>query len=145
MTGSKIASDSIKGGKIQDGKIKAKHLAPGVIPDVPEQAYGRVDKQGATVAPAAGSVGIEGVTSGGAGVICYDLAFTPVSGSATLAQGGPADRPGATVEMTVGPQAGCPAPYTDAATETRALSAATPVNQPLDEAADRDLYVEFIR
>jgi hypothetical protein len=144
VTGSKIAPDAVKGGKIADGKIKAKHLAPGVIPDVPEQAYGRVNKDGANVAPATGAVGITGVAAGGAGVICYDLAFAPVSGTATVAEGGGPNRPGATAEVTVGAQDGCVAPYTDAATSTRALSGADPVVQPLDDAADRDVFVEFI-
>lgn len=144
VTGSKIARDAVKGGKIADGKVKAKDLADGVIPDVPQQAYGRVNKDGANVAPVAGAVGITGVANGGPGVICYDLAFAPVSGSATLAEGGAADRPGGSVELTIGAEAGCAAPYTDAATSTRELSSASPVAQPLDAPANRDVFVEFI-
>jgi len=144
VTGSKIAKDAVKGGKILDGKVKAKDLAEGVIPDVPQQAYGRINRNGTTAAPAAGAVGITGVAPGGTGVTCYDLAFTPVSGSATVAQEGAEARPGATVELQIGAQPGCAAPYTDAATASRALSNADPVAQPLDEPANRDLYVEFI-
>ena len=72
----------MKSGKIEDGKVKAQDLAPGVVP---QQAYGRVNKSGATVTPGAGAVGITGVASGGPGVICYDLAFAPVSGTGTVA------------------------------------------------------------
>jgi hypothetical protein len=144
VTGSKIAQDAVKGGKILDGKVKAKDLAEGVIPVVPQQAYGRINRNGAAAAPAAGTVGITGVAPGDTGVTCYDLAFTPVSGSATVAQEGAAVRPGATVELQVGAQPGCAAPYTDAATATRALSSADPVTQPLDEPANRDLFVQFI-
>ena len=144
VTGSKIAKDAVKSGKILDGKIKAKDLAEGVIPAVPEQAYGRIARNGSTAAPGTGAVGIVGVAAGATGVTCYDLAFTPISGTATVAQeGGPA-RPGATVELQIGSEPGCAAPYTDAATATRALSSADPVVQPLDEPANRDLYVEFI-
>ena len=50
VTGPKIARDSVKSGKIVDGKVKERDLAPGVIPTVPEQAYGRVNKNGANVA-----------------------------------------------------------------------------------------------
>lgn len=144
VTGPKIAPNSVKGGKIVNGKIKAKHLAPGTIPEVPEHAYGRVNKDGVNVAPLPNAVGINGVTNGGPGVICYDLAFVPVSGNATVAEGVNADRPGATVELTVGDVAGCAAPYNDAATSTRALTSSDPVVQPIDEPADRDVLVEFI-
>lgn len=144
VTGSKIAKDAVKGGKILDGKVKAKDLADGVIPDVPEQAYGRINRDGTTAAPADGAVGVTGVAAGGAGVVCYDLAFTPVSGSATIAQEAPDARPGATVELQIGAAPGCVAPYTDAATATRAFTNADPVVQPLDQPANRDLYVEFI-
>jgi hypothetical protein len=144
VTGPKIARDAVKSGKILDGKVKAKDLAPGVIPTVPEQAYGRVNKNGANVSAVAGAVGITGVANGGPGVICYDLAFAPVSGTATVAIGGPA-QPGSTVELVTGAAAGCPAPFNDAATSTRTLRTAEPVSQPLDEPADRDVYVQFIR
>jgi hypothetical protein len=144
VTGPKIARDSVKSGKIVDGKVKAKDLAPDAIPTVPQQAYGRVNKDGATVAAAAGAVGITGVANGGPGVICYDLAFEPVSGSATVALGGATQR-GSTVELITGAGAGCAAPFNDAATSTRALSSADPVAQPLDQPADRNVYVQFIR
>jgi hypothetical protein len=140
VTGSRIAKDAVKSGKIQDGKVKAKDLAPDVIPAVPEQAYGRVNKNGNNVAPASGAVGITGVAAGGPGVICYDLAFAPVSGSATVARGA-ADQRGSTVALALGESAGCQAPYIDAATSTRTLSEGTPVDQP----ADRDVFVQFVR
>ena len=95
-------------------------MAPGVIPKVPQQAFGRVNKSGTTAAPVAGAVGITGAASGGPGVICLDLAFVPVSGSATVIEGGGPNRPGATAELTIGTEAGCTAPYTDAAVSTRA-------------------------
>ena len=133
VTGSRIAKDAVKSGKIADGKIKAKDLAPDVIPDVPDMAYGRVNKNGATVAPETGAVGITGTSTGGPGLICYDLAFSPVSGTATVARSSGAQT---TVELVVQPPAGCTAPYTDAATVTRL---ATNGNQ-----ADRDVYVDFI-
>jgi len=133
VTGSRIAKDAIKSGKIVDGKIKAKDLAPDVIPDVPDMAYGRVNKNGTTVAPESGAVGITGTASGGDGVVCYDLAFTPVSGTATVAR---AASPPATVELVVGPPAGCVAPYTDAATVTQRTDNGN--------AVDRDVYVDFL-
>jgi hypothetical protein len=133
VTGSRIAKDSIKSGKIVDGKVKAKDLASDVIPDVPDMAYGRVNKNGTTVAPETGAVGITGTASGGNGVICYDLAFTPVSGTATVAR---AAGPATTVEVVVNPAAGCTAPYTDAATVTRLAAGGNPV--------DRDVYVDFL-
>ena len=105
VTGKKIASKSIKSGKIADGKIKAISMAPGVIPEVPQQAFGRVNKSGTTAAPVAGAVGITGAASGGLGVICLDLAFVPVSGSATVVEGGGPNRPGATAELTIGTEA----------------------------------------
>jgi hypothetical protein len=144
VTGPKIAKDSVKSGKIVDGKIKAKDLATDVIPEVPSHAYGRINRTAGNAAPAAGAVGITGVAAGPTGITCYDLAAAPVSGSATVVEEGPADRPGATVELLIGAHPGCAAPYTDAATSTRALSTASPVAQPLDEAANRDLYVQFI-
>jgi hypothetical protein len=136
VTGSRIAKDAVKSGKILDGKVKAKDLAPDVIPAVPEQAYGRVNKNGAAVAPAEGAVGITGVAGGGPGQVCYDLAFTPVSGSATVVRG-PAADPGSTVELAISPSAGCTAPYTDAATTTKTSTTGAPV--------DEDLFVQFIR
>src|SRR5919198_5867856 len=69
VTGPKIAKDAIKSGKIQNGKVKAVDLAPGVVPQF---AYGRVNKAGTSVTAATGAVGITGVASGGPGVICYD-------------------------------------------------------------------------
>jgi hypothetical protein len=131
VTGSRIAKDAIKSGKIVDGKIKAKDLAPDVI--APHMAYGRVNKNGTTVAPETGAVGIAGTSSGGAGLICYDLASTPVSGTATV---GRSAGPATTVELVVAPPGGCTAPYTDAATVTRLASNGT--------AVDRDVYVDFI-
>lgn len=144
VTGKKLASNSVKGGKIVDGKVKAKDLAPGVIPTVPEHAYGRVNKNGTTVAPVAGAVGINGVASGGVGVICYDLDFAPISGNATVAGGDPKEL-GSTVYLVVGAAAGCPAPYNDAATSTRTLRKVTPTDDSPDQAADRNVYVQFIR
>jgi hypothetical protein len=144
VTGKKLASDSVKSGKIIDGKVKARDLAPGVIPSAPEQAYGLVNKSGANVAPAAGAVGINGVASGGVGVICYDLDFVPISGTATVGAG-PPGQPGANVDMVVGPAAGCVAPFTDAATATRALRKPTPADNSPDAPADRDVFVHFIR
>jgi len=134
VTGAKLARDSVKSGKIVDGKVKAQDLAPGVVP---QQAYGRVNKSGATVTPGAGAVGITGVASGGPGVICYDLAFAPVSGTGTVAGDAPA-QPGATVELVISPTAGCAAPFTDAVTLTKLASGTNP-------ATDKDVYVEFIR
>jgi hypothetical protein len=146
VTGPKIAKDAVKSGKIVDGKVKAKDLAAGVVPTVPSQAYGRINRHGSTAAPTSNSVGITGVAPGDTGITCYDLAFTPISGSATVVEdGGVASRPGATAELHLGAYPGCAAPYTDAATSTRALRTASPVSQPLDEPANRHLYVQFIR
>jgi hypothetical protein len=143
VTGSKLARDAVKGGKILDGKVKAKDLAPGVIPQIPAMAYGRINKNGATVAPASGAVGISGVTDGGPGVICYDLATVPASGSATVANGTGAA--GSTVVLRLGPGGGCPAPYNDAQTTTTSapsLSNTSPYQE--GSSADRDVYVQFI-
>jgi hypothetical protein len=143
VTGNRVAHDAIKGGKIANGKVKAKDLAPNVIPDVPAFAYGRVNKNGANVAPAAGAVGINGVANGGAGVICYDLAAKPVSGSATIATD--ASSSGSTVSLVIGAAAGCADPYTDAQTTTvgaPSLSGASPYQE--GTAANRDVYVTFI-
>ncbi len=134
VTGSKIAKDAVKGGKILDGKVKAKDLAPGVIPEVPQQAYGRVNKDGGNVAPVNGAVGITGTANGGPGVVCYDLAFTPVSGTATVVRAG--NDPASTVELEISPTAGCTAPYTDASTTTRNSTTGNP--------ADESLYVDFV-
>ena len=136
VTGPKIASSAVKGGKIQNGSVKAQDLADDVIPAVPEQAYGRVNKSGPNVAPVAGAVGISGVAAGGQGIICYDLGFAPVSGSATVARKA-ADQPGSTVELVIAPGAICAAPYTDAATSTKLSTTGAPT--------DEDVYVEFIR
>jgi len=135
VTGSRIAKDAVKSGKILDGKIKAKDLAPDVIPEVPQMAYGRVNKSGGNVAPAAGAVGITGVASGGQGAICFDLAFAPKSGSATVVRGADAN-PGATVELAIPPAAGCNGPYTDAAVTTKTSTTGTP--------DDRDVFVQFV-
>ena len=143
VTGGKIARDAVKGGKIVDGKVKAKDLAPGVIPEIPAMAYGRVNKNGTTVAPASGAAGITGVADGGPGVICYDLATAPVSGSATIANGSGAA--GSAVVLRIGPGGGCPAPYNDAQTTTTSapsLSSTSPYQE--GSAADRDVYVQFI-
>ncbi len=133
VTGSRIAKDAVKSGKIADGKVKAKDLASDVIPEVPAQAYGRVNKNGNTVAPETGAVGIAGTSSGGEGLICYDLATLPVAGTATVARSG---GQATTVEVVVNAPAGCTAPYTDAATVTRLAANGNP--------ADRDVYVQFI-
>jgi hypothetical protein len=132
VTGPKIAKDAVKGGKVRNGSLKRADLAAGVIPQF---AYGRVNKAGASVTAAAGAVGITGVASGGPGVICYDLAFTPVSGSATVAQK-PLGQRGATTELLVGALAGCAVPFTDAATVTKDPDAAFNPN-------DEDVYVQF--
>jgi hypothetical protein len=136
VTGPKIASSAVKSGKIQNGSVKDQDLADGVIPTVPEMAYGRVNKSGANVAPVSGAVGITGVASGGQGEICYDLAFTPISGSATVARKAAA-QPGSTAELVINPAAGCVAPYTDAATATKLSTTGNPT--------DEDVYVQFVR
>jgi hypothetical protein len=139
VTGKKIARDAVKSGKIADGKVKAQDLAPGTVP---ASAYGRVDKNGATPTVANGAVGIAGVAGGGAGVICYDLARTPVSGSATVVTD--SGSAGSTVTMLIGAGAGCAAPFTDAQTTT--TSAPTVNTNPYQEGspANRDVYVQFI-
>jgi hypothetical protein len=133
VTGPKIARDAVKSGKIQNASIKATDLAQGVVPQF---AYGRVNKAGANVTAQAGAVGITGVASGGPGVICYDLEFVPVSGSAAVAQK-PLGQRGATTELLIGASAGCAAPFTDAATVTK--DPESPFN-PNDE----NVYVQFI-
>jgi len=135
VTGPKIASSAVKGGKIQNGSVKAQDLADGVVPTVPEHAYGRVNKAGATVAPATGAVGITGVTNGGVGQICFDLAAVPVSGSATVVSQAVGAQ-GSTVELVIAPPAGCPAPYVDAMTVTK-LSTTGALE-------DEDVYVQFV-
>ncbi len=143
VTGSRIAKDAVKSGKIVDGKVKARDLKDGVIPDVPTQAYGRVNKNGTNVAPGGGAVGINGVAHGGAGVICYDLAATPVSGSATVVTD--STSAGSTISMLIGAGAGCVAPYTDAQTTTVAApSVSGPAPYQEGSAANRDVYVEFV-
>jgi hypothetical protein len=132
VTGAKLAKDSVKSGKIVDGKVKAQDLAPDVVP---QMAYGRVDKAGGTAAPTAGAVGITGVSAIGPGTVCYDLAFTPVSGSATVVRGAGAV-PGATTELVIAPPSGCTAPYTDAAVTTKTSTTGNP--------DDRDVYVTFV-
>jgi uncharacterized protein YneF (UPF0154 family) len=132
VTGPKIAKDAVKSGKIQNGTIKAGDLAAGVVPQF---AYGRVNKAGTNVTAAAGAVGITGVSSGGPGVICYDLAFAPVSGSATTAQKVLA-QPGSTTELLIGASPGCAAPFTDAATVTKTSTTGNP--------NDENVYVQFI-
>jgi hypothetical protein len=142
VTGNRIAKDAVKGGKIADGKVKAQDLAPGVIPEVPAIAYGRVNKPGSP-ALAGGAVGITGVANGGRGMICYDLAASPASGSATvITDEGSA---GSTVSMVIGAAPGCNAPFTDAQTTTTAapkIGATGPYEE--GSTANRDLYVEFI-
>ena len=106
-------------------------------------AYGRVSKNGANVAPANNSVGITGVANGGPGVICYDLAAAPVSGSATIVTD--TNSAGSTVSLLIGAGTGCVAPYTDAQTTTVSaptLSATSPYEE--GSAANRDVYVEFV-
>jgi hypothetical protein len=132
VTGPKIAKDAIKSGKIQNASVKATDLAAGVVPQF---AYGRVNKAGANVTAQAGAVGITGVASGGPGVICYDLSFVPVSGSATTAQKALAQL-GSTTELLIGASAGCVAPFTDAATVTK--------NPSNGNANDEDVYVQFV-
>lgn len=143
VTGNRIAKDAIKSGKIADGKIKARDLEKGVLPDVPTAAYGRVNKNGGNVAPANGAVGITGVANGGPGVICYDLATPPVSGSATVAT--ESNAAGSTVSLLIGAGQGCVAPYTDAQTTTvgaPTISGTSPYQE--GSAANRDVYVHFI-
>jgi hypothetical protein len=135
VTGPKIAKDAVKGGKIVKGSVKANDLADGVVPQVPQMAYGRVNKAGANVAPVAGAVGITGVANGGPGEICYDLAFTPISGSVTVARK-IAAQPGSTTELVISPAAGCVAPYTDAATTTKLSTTGN--------LTDEDVYVQFV-
>ena len=138
VTGKKIARDAVKSGKIADGKVKANDLAPGLVP---ASAYGRVNKAGGPTV-ANGAVGINGVANGGPGVICYDLATAPVSGSATVAtDAAPA---GSTVTMLIGAGTGCNAPFNDAQTTT--TSAPTVDTNPYQEGspANRDVYVQFI-
>ena len=143
VTGSRIAKDAVKGGKIANGTVKAKDLANDVIPDVTAMAYGRVNKNGANVAPANGAVGITGVANGGPGVICYDLAGQPVSGSATVVTD--STSAGSTVSMLIGAGTGCVAPYTDAQTTTVSaptLSGTSPYQE--GTGANRDVYVQFV-
>lgn len=133
VTGPKIARDAVKSGKIVDGKVKEKDLADGVVPDL---AFGRVNKQGENVTLAAGAAGITGVADGGTGIVCYDLAEVPTSGSATVVAGDVAE-PGSTVELTISPSSGCPAPHNDAQTVTKNSTDGTPV--------DESLYVQYVR
>ena len=120
-------------GRILDGSVKGKDLANDAPPQVPQMAYGRVNKSGNNAAPGTGAVDIVGVAPAGAGSVCYDLAFVPVSGSATVVRGA-GGQPGATVELAIPPAAGCSEPYTDAATTTK-----TSTTNP----DDRDLFVQF--
>ena len=132
VTGPKIARDAVKGGKVLNGSLKRDDFASGVVPQF---AYGRVNKAGANVTVASGAVAITGAASGGPGVICYDLAFTPVSGSATVAQK-PLAQPGSTTELLIGAGPSCVAPFTDAATVTK--TSTTGNNN------DEDVYVQFV-
>jgi hypothetical protein len=132
VTGSKIARDAVKSGKILDGKVKEKDLADGVVPEL---AFGRVNKQGNNVTIAAGAVGITGAADGGTGIVCYDLASTPASGTATVV-GGDVGEPGSTVELTISPSSGCPAPHNDAQTVTKNSTDGAPV--------DASLFVQFV-
>ncbi|HLM31652.1 MAG TPA: hypothetical protein VK326_08340 [Solirubrobacterales bacterium] len=130
VTGKKIARDAVKSGKIRDGGVKAQDLADNVLPF---EAYGRVNKAGATVTVGAGATGITAVSDGGPGVVCYDLADVPTAGTANAVIGGPVS---ALVEVQVTPNTGCPAPFNDASTVTRNSATGNPI--------DRDLYVHFI-
>jgi hypothetical protein len=132
VTGPKIARDAVKSGKIRDGSVKAPDLAAGVIPSL---SFGRVNKNGTTVNVGAGADGIVAVADGGTGIICYDLAATPRSGVATVVHEDVA-QPGSTVELTISPNAGCPAPFNDAQTVTKLSTDGSPV--------DEDLYVQFV-
>ena len=138
VTGKKIARDAVKSGKIADGKVKADDLAPGLIT---ASAYGRINKAGGPTV-VNGAVGINGVANGGPGVICYDLAKTPVSGNAALVTDSASA--GSTVSMLIGAAAGCSAPFNDAQTTT--TSAPTVDTSPYQEGspANRDVYVQFI-
>jgi hypothetical protein len=143
VTGSRIAKDAVKSGKVADHSLKKRDLQKGLIPAAaPTLAYGRVNKAGANVAPAAGAVGITGVANGGPGVICYDLAAAPVSGSATVVTD--TNSAGSTVSLLIGAGQGCSAPFTDAQTTT--VSAPTVGTNPYQEgsAANRDVYVQFV-
>jgi len=139
VTGKKIARDAVKSGKIADGKVKANDLAPGLVPAA---AYGRANKGGGSATLTNGAVGINGVAGGGPGVICYDLAKTPVSGSATVVTD--SGSAGSTVTMLIGAGAGCSGAFTDAQTTTTA--APTVSTSPYQEGspANRDVYVQFI-
>ena len=143
ITGSRIAKDAVNSGKVRDHSLKKRDLQKGLIPSAPTLAYGRVNKNGANVAPAAGAVGITGVANGGQGVICYDLAATPVSGSATIATDN--DSAGSSVSLLIGAGQGCTAPYTDAQTTTVSAPTLSGTN-PYQEgsAANRDVYVTFV-
>jgi hypothetical protein len=143
VTGSRIAKDAVKSGKVADHSLKERDLQKGLIPAAPTLAYGRVNKSGGNVAPAGGAVGITGVANGGPGVICYDLAAAPVSGSATVVTD--ANSAGSTVSLLIGAGQGCNAPYTDAQTTTVAapsLSGTSPYQE--GAAANRDVYVTFV-
>ena len=143
ITGSRIAKDAVKSGKVADHSLKKRDLQKGLIPSAPTLAYGRVNKDGANVAAAAGAVGITGVANGGPGVICYDLADKPVSGSATIATD--ASSSGSTVSLVIGAATGCADPYTDAQTTTvgaPSLSGTSPYQE--GSAANRDVYVTFV-
>jgi hypothetical protein len=132
VTGPKIARDAVKSGKIVDGKVKAKDLEPGIVPEL---AHGRVNKDGATVAVADQAVGITGASDGGTGVICLDLASAATSGTATVVHEDVGE-PGSTVELQVGPSAGCSAPFNDAQVVTK--------NSTDGSAVDEDVYVQFV-
>jgi hypothetical protein len=138
VTGKKIARDAVKSGKIADGKVKANDLAPGLVP---ASAYGRVNKRGGNPTVVNGAVGITGVANGGAGVICYDLAKAPVSGSATVVTD--SGSAGSAVTMLIGAGTGCTAPFNDAQTTT--TSAPNVSTSPYEEgsSANRDVYVQF--
>ncbi|MGH2953573.1 MAG: hypothetical protein ACRDK9_06065 [Solirubrobacterales bacterium] len=132
VTGPKIARDAVKSGKIVDGKIKERDLEEGIVPEL---AHGRVNKDGTTVNVAPGAVGITGASEGGDGIVCYDLAAAPTSGTATVVHEDVAE-PGSTVELIVSPTAGCPAPFNDAQTVTKDSTDGAPV--------DEDVYVQFV-
>lgn len=127
---SKLADSSVTSAKVKDGEITAADLAAGTVP---QQAFGRVNKSGATVTVVAGGTGILGATNDGGGIICYDLAFVPTSGTATVVHENIAE-PGPTVEALLAPDA---APGCDAETFTKGSDTGT--------LTDEDVYVQFIK
>lgn len=133
VTTQKVADSAVTSAKIKDGEVSAADIAPGVVPSVPQMAYGRVNKTGGTVDLVAGGTGIVGATNNGGGIVCYDLAFAPVSGTATVVHESVVD-PGSTVEILIGAEAGA------------GCDAKTVTKRSTDGAlADEDVYVQFIK